>query len=129
MLLEAGAFLSTGLSPDLMNEVTAILNEIGSVLPKEQYDAVLALVAVMQKVMTVLGVVFAFAGFGAFRGRGWGRWAALGGSIVNLMIFTPLGIAGLYAYIKPLPADPDQVERDALQPERDRLHQPVHQSH
>ena len=117
MLLEAGAFLSTGLSPDLMNEVTTVLNEIGSALPREQYDAVLALVAAMQKVMTVLGLVFAFAGFGAFRGHGWGRWAAIGGSIVNLLIFLPLGIAGIYANIKPLPADPDKAERDALHPE------------
>lgn len=109
--------MSTGLSPELMNEVTAVLNEIGSALPKEQYDAVLALVAAMQKVMTVLGLVFAFAGFGAFRGHGWGRWAAIGGSIVNLLIFLPLGVAGIYANIKPLPVDPDQADRDALHPE------------
>ncbi|MBM3787092.1 MAG: M50 family metallopeptidase [Acidobacteria bacterium] len=107
MLLEGAGLLSLGLSDDLRTGAERYIQEYLSLLPQEDTKILLDYMEMIQRLFAAAGAIFVLCGFGALNNKTWGRWAGIFGSAFNILWFTPLGIAGLVAFFKPLPPSPD----------------------
>jgi tetratricopeptide (TPR) repeat protein len=101
-MLEGGMFLAGGLAPG----VEAYFLDAARQLPAEMavspesLEALVAAVKMLQRVALVFGTLCLAGGFGAAQRKPWGKWAAVAASAGNVLVLFPLGIAGLFVFLR-----------------------------
>lgn len=114
-------FLAAGLAPGVEETVRSAMQQQPEIISADQVEQVLAVFSILQKIAAALGLLCMAGGWGALQQTGWGRWTALAASVLNLPLlpfFTPLGIAGLFAFARAAEASSEEASAAAAPAER-----------
>lgn len=95
LMIEGGLFLSAGLAPGVEEMIRTALSQHPNLLPADKQVELIGFFAWLRSLAIGYGLLCAFGGWGAARRTQWGRWTAVIASIGNVLVFVPLGIAGL----------------------------------
>lgn len=102
-MIEGGMFLSAGLAPGVQEMVQSTLNRYPELIPADKASDIIAFFIWLQRLAIGFGLLCVFGGWGASQRTRWGRWTAVAASVGNLLLFLPMGIAGLIVLLKPEP--------------------------
>jgi tetratricopeptide (TPR) repeat protein len=121
-MIEGGIFVSAGLAPGVEEIIQSVLSQHPELLPPDKLGELIAFFAWLQRLAIGFGLLCVFGGWGASQRKRWGRWAALAASVGNLLLFLPLGIAGLIVLLK---SEPKSEEDDKRAPAASGKPEPV----
>lgn len=102
MILEGGLLMAACLFPGSDLYVVSVLRNHPEFFPPTRLAELVAIVGILRRLGALFGATCCVAGFAARRGKPWGRWLAVAMSVINLglVVFVPLGVAGLFAYLR-----------------------------
>ena len=111
LMIEGGIFLTAGLAPGVEEMLQTALRQAPEILTAEQLGEVFAIFGVLRKIAMAFGLLCIVGGWGASQRTAWGRWVAVAASVGNLPLIpflTPLGIAGLFLFLRGEPKTEDE---------------------
>lgn len=121
-MIEGGLFLSAGLAPGVEEMVQSALGQYPDLLPADKLGELTGFFAILQRLAIAFGALCLAGGWGVEKHKSWGRWPALAATSFNLAlfpIFTPLGVAGLLAFLrKPSAVQAEEKEAPPVATER-----------
>jgi len=116
-------FLAAGLTPGVQETVQSTLGRYPELIPPEIVGQMISFFTWVQRISTAFGLLCMFGGWGAHQNARWGRWTAMAASILNLLVFIPMGIGGIIVFSKPDPLEEKPEAKSA--PEASTKVEPV----
>src|SRR5437868_7012416 len=100
LMIEGGMFLSAGLAPGVQEMVQSTLNRYPELISADKAGEIISFFTWLRRLAMGFGLLCVLGGWGASQRTRWGRRAAVAASVGNLLLFLPIGVAGLIVLSK-----------------------------